>query len=223
MSFLQPQTHLAHQAAYEINGSLVERTRFYEVACDPRRSVVVEACAGAGKTWMLVSRIVRSLLDGVPPQQILAITFTKRLQARCASACMPGWISSRTKRKPAGFKVAHQRLEPGARRGTRTAVSAPTCRMDGVGPQRRIHTIHGWFSRLLKVAPLDVLTELQLPPEMSLIEDQTELWPDLWGRFLRRLDAGQNQRLTFAWFKGWAHSMWRAGYKPRWATDLRLN
>ena len=47
----------------------------------------MEACAGAGKTWMLVSRIVRALLDGVDasdghlrvqPHEILAITFTKR-------------------------------------------------------------------------------------------------------------------------------------------------
>ncbi len=34
------------------------------IALDPRRSIVVEACAGSGKTWLLVSRIVRLLLDG---------------------------------------------------------------------------------------------------------------------------------------------------------------
>ena len=49
-------------AAYEHNGALVERTHFYEIACNPQRSVAVEACAGAGKTWMLVSRMVRALL-----------------------------------------------------------------------------------------------------------------------------------------------------------------
>ena len=65
-------------AAYEINGQQVAPEQFYQVACDPHRSVVVEACAGAGKTWMLVSRILRALLDGVPPNQILAITFTKK-------------------------------------------------------------------------------------------------------------------------------------------------
>ena len=54
------------------------------MACDPRRSVAVEACAGAGKTWMLVSRMVRALLEGdtqgadVLPHDILAITFTKK-------------------------------------------------------------------------------------------------------------------------------------------------
>ncbi len=42
------------------------------------RSVAVEACAGAGKTWMLVSRMLRALLDGAAPHEILAITFTKK-------------------------------------------------------------------------------------------------------------------------------------------------
>ena len=48
------------------------------IALDPKRSVVVEACAGSGKTWLLVSRMVRLLLDGAQPSQILAITFTRK-------------------------------------------------------------------------------------------------------------------------------------------------
>ncbi|MBA4381319.1 MAG: hypothetical protein C0406_02025, partial [Sideroxydans sp.] len=55
-----------------------ERGMDMSVALDPRRSVVVEACAGSGKTWLLVSRIVRLLLDGAQPSQILAITFTRK-------------------------------------------------------------------------------------------------------------------------------------------------
>ena len=69
------------KAAYDINGQSVSAQAFYALACDPRRSVAVEACAGAGKTWMLVSRMVRALLDGVPAHEILAITFTKRAAA----------------------------------------------------------------------------------------------------------------------------------------------
>ncbi|MFM9917185.1 MAG: UvrD-helicase domain-containing protein, partial [Rhizobacter sp.] len=68
----------AVQPAYLIDGAAVGADAFYAVACDPHRHVVVEACAGAGKTWMLVSRILRALLDGAEPQEILAITFTRK-------------------------------------------------------------------------------------------------------------------------------------------------
>ena len=66
------------EPACRINGVLSDAAAFYRVACDPQRSVAVEACAGAGKTWMLVSRILRALLAGCEPQDILAITFTKK-------------------------------------------------------------------------------------------------------------------------------------------------
>jgi len=182
----------AQRAAYEVNNQLVDRSLFYQVACDPQRSVVVEACAGAGKTWMLVSRIIRSLLDGVQPQHILAITFTKKAAGEMRER-LHAWLA----------QFAHQTVEDRRNeliiRGVqpeRVAELEPKLaqlHQDWMNSGRNveIHTIHGWFSRLVKVAPLDVLTELQLPPEMSLIEDQTELWPDLWGRFLRKVDAHQ--------------------------------
>ncbi|MFN3398160.1 MAG: UvrD-helicase domain-containing protein, partial [Sulfurimicrobium sp.] len=58
----------------------------YHTALNPGRSVVIEACAGSGKTWLLVSRILRLLLAGAEPGEILAITFTRKaaqeMQAR---------------------------------------------------------------------------------------------------------------------------------------------
>ena len=60
-------------------------------ALDPAHSVVVEACAGSGKTWLLASRIVRLLLAGVAPGEILAITFTRKaareIEERVVCAC----------------------------------------------------------------------------------------------------------------------------------------
>ena len=71
-------TELAPELAYWADDHRIPRERFYALACDPARSIVVEACAGAGKTWMLVSRILRALLAGAEPQQIVAITFTRK-------------------------------------------------------------------------------------------------------------------------------------------------
>jgi ATP-dependent helicase/nuclease subunit A len=48
---------------------------------DPRCNVSVSASAGSGKTWQLVSRITRLLLEGASPDHILALTFTRKAAA----------------------------------------------------------------------------------------------------------------------------------------------
>jgi len=55
-------------------------------AADPDVSAFVSANAGSGKTHVLVQRVIRLLLDGVPPQKILCITFTKAAAANMATS-----------------------------------------------------------------------------------------------------------------------------------------
>lgn len=47
----------------------------------PTANATVHASAGTGKTWLLVTRLVRLLLHGVPPGRILAVTFTRKAAA----------------------------------------------------------------------------------------------------------------------------------------------
>ncbi len=174
------------QAAYTFGGADVSRERFYAIACDPQRSVAVEACAGAGKTWMLVSRILRALLAGAQPHEILAITFTRKaageMRARLAE-----WLAEFAAPE---CDAAH-RVEALRQRGlneaeARTLEPALATLHEQVlrsGRPVEIRTFHAWFSQLLRAAPLELLSELGLQPDMALIEDVTEHQDEVYRRF----------------------------------------
>ncbi|MFL6664375.1 MAG: UvrD-helicase domain-containing protein, partial [Rhizobacter sp.] len=173
-------------AAYAIDGTTVSREAFYAAACDPARSVVVEACAGAGKTWMLVSRIVRALLDGAAPHEILAITFTKKaagemrarldewLAAFAAPDCTDDERSAQLQAR--GMTPAQARVAAPALAGLHEHVLR-------AGRMVEVRTFHAWFAQLLRAAPLELLAELGLQPDMELVEDPSEHYGDVYRRF----------------------------------------
>ena len=50
-------------------------------ASSPTLNATVAASAGTGKTWLLVTRIIRLLLNDAPAEKILSITFTRKAAA----------------------------------------------------------------------------------------------------------------------------------------------
>ncbi|MDO9438248.1 exodeoxyribonuclease V subunit beta [Hydrogenophaga sp.] len=184
--------------AYRINDEPATREAFYALACDPARSIAVEACAGAGKTWMLVSRILRALLDGCAPQDILAITFTKKAAGEMrdrlntelrrwtdlSDAQLVGELRAR------GLSDADaQRRVPDAR--------GLYARVNALGRSVQVRTFHSWFAALLRGSPLSVLQDMQLPVQYELLEDDARAVAQVWPRFYAALAAHPVERQDF--------------------------
>lgn len=175
------------KAAYEHNGKSVCAESFYAIACDPARSVAVQACAGAGKTWILVSRIVRALLDGAAPQEILAITFTRRAAAEMRER-LGQWLAEFAAAGPATL-IAELRqrglqLEDAQACAHRVKeLSQLYPQLLASGRQVQVRTFHGWFAALLRSAPLALLEQLELPSSYELLEDDSSAKALVWRRF----------------------------------------
>ena len=184
--------------AYRINGAPAAREAFYALACDPARSIAVEACAGAGKTWMLVSRILRALLDGCAPQDILAITFTKKAAGEMRdrlNAELRRWATLADDALVNELR-ARGLNEADARRRVPEARSLHA-RVTAIGRPVQVRTFHSWFAALLRGAPLSVLQELQLPVQYELLEDDARAVAQVWPRFYAALAASPVEREDF--------------------------
>lgn len=156
------------QAAYEHNGRPVSREAFYAIACDPARSVAVEACAGAGKTWMLVSRMLRALLDGCAPHEILAITFTKKAAGEMRQR-LQEWLEQFS-HKPLEELTAEliaRGISPQDALDKREALQNLYRQLLEAGRPVQIRTFHSWFAALLGTAPLALLQQQGLPHTLS--------------------------------------------------------
>ncbi|MDB5778625.1 MAG: helicase/exodeoxyribonuclease subunit [Polaromonas sp.] len=194
-------------AAYECNGRPDSADAFYAIACDPRRSVAVEACAGAGKTWMLVSRIVRALLDGasgpeknadgclreaVRPHEILAITFTKKAAGEMRER-LDEWLQKfthaddATLRQELAMRGVSSQMSPQASQDMRRQLSNLYRTLLANGRSVQIRTFHGWFAALLRSAPVAVLHRLGMPVNYELLEDDAPARALVWRRFYAAL------------------------------------
>ena len=197
----------AFAPAYEHNGRPVSAEGFYAVACDPGRSVAVEACAGAGKTWMLVSRMVRALLEGMEPRdgqaplqphEILAITFTKRAANEMRERLYL-WLQEFAAASP---QQLAQELRLRGMRDADAQVLGPRLatlygRVLAGGRLVQVRTFHSWFGALLKAAPLAVLQRLDLPFNYELLEDDGQAIDLVWRRFYQALVEAPERRQDY--------------------------
>jgi ATP-dependent exoDNAse (exonuclease V) beta subunit len=126
-------------------------------ALDTSKSVVVEACAGSGKTWLLSSRIARAILEGTPPRSILALTFTNKAAAEMRTRVvshlkeMATLASPQLEAKLRSWGLTGEALTAGMLRAPRVFAEFLT---DPQPPT--ISTFHSWYSRVAAMAPVSM-------------------------------------------------------------------
>ncbi|MBK1679405.1 UvrD-helicase domain-containing protein [Rhodocyclus tenuis] len=151
------------------------------LALDPARSVVVEACAGSGKTWLLAARVVRLLLAGVAPGEILAITFTRKA-AREIEERVFDWLRL--------LATADEATAIAFLRERGVAADAATLRRArglferalAAQPGLTVNTFHGWFLQLVAAAPLSANLA-----GTTLVAGGARLFDECWQNFATRL------------------------------------
>ena len=142
-------------------------------ASDPAASAFVSANAGSGKTHVLVQRVIRLLLDGVPPEKILCITFTKAAAANMAErvfTTLGHWVTLDDAALDAAIRdagIAHPnaKLRKAARKLFACALETP----GGL----KVQTIHALCTRLLQQFPF----EANVPARFAVLDerDQNEM------------------------------------------------
>ncbi len=134
-----------------------DRIAFTQTALDPDRSVVVEACAGSGKTWLLVSRMLRLLLAGSAPGQILAITFTRKAASEI-QARLQEWLSllAQASDEEALKFLQDRGLSPAQAKAALPDARGLFERVLQAHPPMVITTFHGWFGQVLHGAALEL-------------------------------------------------------------------
>ncbi len=152
-------------------------------ALSPAHSAVVEACAGSGKTWLLVSRMIRLLLAGAAPSELLAITFTRKAAQEMTDR-LHDWLRVLALADDATVRTFLRDREvpdteidallPRARGLLETVLTAQ--------PGPTVTTFHGWFLDLLKRAPL----EAGLPWGAPLLEREKQLQGEVRDQLLAR-------------------------------------
>jgi ATP-dependent helicase/nuclease subunit A len=142
-------------------------------ASDPASSAFVSANAGSGKTHVLVQRVIRLLLDGVPPEKILCITFTKAAAANMAErvfTTLGHWVTLNDTELDAAIRDAGI-ARPDAKLRMR-ARELFACALETPGGLK-VQTIHALCTRLLQQFPF----EANVPARFAVLDerDQAEM------------------------------------------------
>jgi ATP-dependent helicase/nuclease subunit A len=135
-------------------------------ATAPRESVWVSANAGAGKTTLLRDRVIRMLLEGVAPDRILCLTYTKAAAAEMQDRIfeeLARWVGLPEEELRAVIRGLTGGLAPAHLNRARALFAEAVETPGGL----KIQTIHAFAERLLHLFPV----EAGVPVDFSVLDD----------------------------------------------------
>ncbi len=145
-------------------------------AADPHLNAVVQASAGSGKTYLLVTRITRLLLAGAAPDAILAITFTRKAAAEIQTRVRERlWDLARAEGEALDEALAGLGVEAVDAPLRERALTLYEALLRAPAPLRAT-TFHAFCQDLLRRFPL----EADVPPGFALTEETGTLTDEAW-------------------------------------------
>ena len=139
-------------------------------AAAPDAHVWLSASAGTGKTHVLTARVFRLLLQGVRPENILCLTFTKAGAAEMADRIhdrLAAWVLMDEADLFHDLEALGEESGPEARDRARRLFAEV---LESTGGGLRIQTIHGFCQQLLTTFPL----EADLPPGFRPLDQREQ-------------------------------------------------
>jgi ATP-dependent helicase/nuclease subunit A len=160
-----------------------------EQASDPRASAWVAANAGSGKTTVLVRRVIRLMMAGVPPARILCLTYTKAAAAHMANEVLRT-LSAWVRLDDAALDARLAEVDPAPISAARRARARRlfTAALETPGGLK-VQTIHAFCDRVLHQFPF----EAGVPAGFEVLDEVTERDLLARARLLVLLDAAQNR------------------------------
>jgi ATP-dependent helicase/nuclease subunit A len=139
-------------------------------ASDPALSAWVAANAGSGKTHVLAQRVIRLLLGGTAPEQILCLTYTKAAAANMANRVfetLGQWTALDDAKLDDAIAAIEGRRPDAARRVRARRLFAQALDTPG---GLKVQTIHAFCTRLLHQFPF----EADVAARFEVLEERTQ-------------------------------------------------
>ena len=160
-------------------------------ASQPHINATVSASAGSGKTWLLITRIVRLLLAGATPGSILALTFTRKAAAEMQirlNERLYELASCEDNELITMLEAIQTEASPENQRRARSLYEES---LHSLHPAR-LQTFHSFCQDILARFPL----EANVPPGFELLEDTSLLEQQAWEELFTEATENTESPLT---------------------------